>query len=100
MSDFCSVCGDFMFSGHVCSPSWKVYHEDYLDVKIKTVYAKDAETAAEKYGEYYDQDNPLLLDGEEIVVTIEDALAARKKFSITREVVREYSVKEVTDENN
>ena len=64
--------------------------------KATTVYAKDAETVAIEYGEYYDRYEHQLLDGEEIVVTIEDVLAARKKFSITGEVVREYSARELS----
>uniref|UniRef100_A0A6M3LZK1 Uncharacterized protein n=1 Tax=viral metagenome TaxID=1070528 RepID=A0A6M3LZK1_9ZZZZ len=98
MSDFCNICKEFMFSGHTCLPPWKIFHQDYLGSEPETVHARNAEDAAVKYGEEFDINNHPLWSDDEIILIVEDALGARKKFVVTREMTPHYYPKEVVED--
>lgn len=99
MSDFkkCSKCNEYCWiDKHKCPPEWKVFHEEYLGSdEYKTYYASDAQGAAEKYGEEYDQDDYSLQRGYKIEIQVEPLEGGeRKTFIVTRETVPTYYASE------
>lgn len=66
----CTICrehgwfGNKIMGEHVCKPIWECQPEWYSDPEDWTpVHAADAESAAEKYAERYDQDGEYSIVG-------------------------------------
>lgn len=60
----CTTCGEEYWSSdlyprHKCEPVWQILYED-----VQTIRAYDAENAAKKFAELYDQDEHILMDVE------------------------------------
>lgn len=102
----CSVCGVLAWtsptgvSGHCCSPLWG-YRVDGFDGEDEwtEVRAFDAEEAAEKAAESYDECEYSLMKGGEIVVHVRNP----KTGEVTRwrcigETVPQYSAQEIEGE--
>ena len=72
--EHCSVCGQYDFvDDHVCKPKWYCSLEDWdHESHHYTVHAIDAEEAAEKFAEIYDQDTAeySIVGGEETLVLV------------------------------
>jgi len=73
MSNFnrCEVCKEWHWNNEKCAPEYFVYHEEYMGDEAKSVRAHSHEDAALKYGQYYNQDDYPLMDGDTIKVKVE-----------------------------
>ena len=84
---FCDKCDRFMFRSdeHKCSPVWEVLIDDYHgDDDGMTVYAFDAEEAAEVAVKRWDaQGDYICIGGEEITVRVIGADKSVKTFVVT-----------------
>jgi len=99
---WCKVCGAYMFDSakHRCPPIWLVKDEEYLGDDLRKVRGWDAEEAAAKYAEEWDQDEPELHDGG--LTTHEVFVASSpdgpwKKFRLWGEATINYHADEVTE---
>jgi hypothetical protein len=100
MSDFqrCRVCGKYdWLAKHKCAPVWEArLHETKWEEGWSTVYAIDAEEAAEKFCEQYDS------DGEYSIVQSGSAEVEVRKpgedvvtlFGVDAETVPQYRARE------
>jgi len=73
MSNFnrCEVCKEWHWKNEKCAPEYFVFHDEYLGDEAKSVRAYSHEEAASKYGQYYDEEDYPLVDGETIKVKVE-----------------------------
>ncbi len=99
----CKTCGKFMMypKSHKCPPAWRAWCEDHGETEedAGTVYAYDAQEAAEEYASDYDiscGDYPLLDSGGSDCICVErDGVV--KRFTIEATTVPQYSAWEKTD---
>lgn len=74
---FCKQCGKYMWVGsspHVCPPRWLVWCPDHGETEsdARTIYAADAEGAAEEWAEIDDRDSAeyCIVGGDEVTVHV------------------------------
>ena len=95
----CPICGDWCFlRGHKCPPRWEVVVADDPE-DTRTVYARDAEEAAEVFANLWD-DGTLCTGGEELDVIVKSAADPDDEgtfFVVTCEMVPHYIVDEGVD---
>lgn len=96
MKDFkkCEECKEYHWGDEKCSPEYFVYHEEYMGDESKSVRAFSHEGAALKYGEYYNQDDYPLMDGDTIKVKVEKG-GVIKFFEVGAEPDIHYSLTEI-----
>lgn len=95
----CRICGEFGWvNSHRCAPEWEwrcdSWHskEEWND---KTVHGRDAEGAALKAAEIYDQeDYPLVRGGEELIWVRQVGTTETSKWNVSAESVPEYHATE------
>lgn len=90
---FCEECNDFHY-GDSHKPEFNVYNEDYLGDEPKVFRAADFESAAIKFGEYYNSNGDYPLMNETIEVKVEkDGIS--KTFNVSAEPDIYYSASEI-----
>ncbi len=67
----CEICKEYHWTDQICAPIYFVYHEEYLGDEAKQVRAYSHHEAAVKYGEYYNSDDYILMDGDTIKIKVE-----------------------------
>ena len=68
----CEICKEWHWTNDRCLPEYFVYHEEYMGDEAKSIRASGHESAALKYGEYYNRDGDYcLMDGSTIKVKVE-----------------------------
>ena len=76
---YCKKCKAYLFdseiSTHRCLPAWRCWQPDEVDEDdARTVYAADAEDAAEKYAEIKDSDDrEWSSDGDTVSINVRGA---------------------------
>lgn len=98
----CETCGQFgWIETHKCPPRWEVWDTDSKREWAQTIYAGDAEEAAERWAHDEDaQGDYYIIGGSEakVFVVREDGEDCEiKKFSICGESVPEYHATELKD---
>jgi hypothetical protein len=88
---WCKTCGNFkMFDSHLCPPAFKCLPEG--ETYEETIYARDAETAAEKYAEQFDSEYDYsILRGTAMRMQVTSPDGEVSYFEVTGESVPEYS---------
>lgn len=101
MSNFerCAICDEYDFvSNHKCKPLWLVTPEDCdPEVDAWHIYAVDAEEAATKFAERYDQETAeySIVSGEDVLVLVTDEQRENQTwFEVEGYSVPEYSASE------
>jgi hypothetical protein len=101
----CQRCNEFSFGegNHRCPPEWIAWNRDCHGddpAEGDRVFAHDAEAAAEKWAEIYDQDDyPLMSGGDaEVVITPANGEGEPKRFTVYGESSPTYYAREITDE--
>ena len=89
----CKICKDWHWTNKKCLPEYLVYHEDYMGEEPHYTRAHDHESAALKYGEYYNQNDYSLME-ETIEVKVEKD-GEIKYFSVGAEPDIHYSANEI-----
>lgn len=90
----CEKCKDWHWIDEHCLPEYLVYHEEYRGDEPKAVRAVSHEYASVIYGEYYNQDDYPLMDGNTIKVKVEkDGVV--KYFEVGAEPDIHYSSTEI-----
>jgi hypothetical protein len=99
----CTICGEFFYgyggAEHRCPPQWDVFIVDYDDegeaYPGKRIYACDAQEAAEKRAERYDEEDHEMCGGHPIKVRVTDMSGKAIWFMVYGEVVPEYTAREI-----
>jgi len=101
---YCQTCGIYKYSHHTCPPSWTVWIPDQENEDDnRLIYAHDAEEAATKYAELYDQEDHGMLGGETIEVHVKGTEVPKEgeqtwRFEVTGEAIPEYTAHELEEE--
>ena len=100
---FCDTCGDWAFEiqYHQCPPTWDAavilpgYDDD--DLEWRQFYARDAEGAARKAAEEYDQEDYPLVRGQTVEVRVRMAIVGSETvhFQCSAEAIPHYYAKEI-----
>ena len=94
----CEICGEYGWSDrHICPPTWECYEADGSSYR-RTIYARDAAEAAEKYAEQIDPELEFCImkgateDNEEteVVVVTKDG---EERFLVSAEIVYRYDAR-------
>jgi hypothetical protein len=94
----CQICDEYGWPDtHVCPPTWECYEADESSYR-RTIYARDAQEAAEKYAEKIDSelDYCIMKDATEsneeteIVVVTENG---EERFLVSAEIVYRYDAR-------
>ena len=90
----CKTCGCFHWTNESCGKKYIIHHPDYLGENGKVIYGYSFMEAAEKYAEYYDEDEHPLL-GDSIEIWVESENGERKLFELSAEPAINYYANEV-----
>ncbi len=95
----CQICHEYTWAArHVCPPTWECYEADDPEERT-TIYARDAEQAAEKYAEQTDLENEYNImeastrDNEESEIVVVLADGKEERFLVSAEIVYQYSAR-------
>ena len=91
----CHKCKEYHFDYEPCPSVFIVYHDQYLDEAGKQVRGDSFEDAAERYAQYYNQNDYDLLHGEEIEIEVESLSGERKRFKCGAEPSIYYNINEI-----
>lgn len=101
MSDYkcCRICGKYGWANtHVCPPTWEWRCDSWHDTEEwqdRPVYSRDAEGAALKAAEVYDEeDYPLIRGGEETIWVRQVGTPEISKWRVSAESVSQYHATE------
>ena len=98
---WCDTCGGHMITWvtHNCPPIWRARVPDHDGDDYREIRARDAEHAAEKYAEEYDQGGDYyVVGGSPIDVIVADADGQNEKtFNVKGEAVPQYTAREISD---
>ena len=67
----CNTCNEYHWTNEPCAPIYFIYHEEYLGDEPKEIRAYHHEGAAQKYGEYYNENDYPLMNGDTIKIKVE-----------------------------
>ena len=84
---------------HVCPPTWRVQREEDRDDDWE-IYAHNAQSAATKWADQWDQDEHQIVAGgeEKVVVIAQDG--GETIFNVTGEAIPQYYAREIRKEQN
>ncbi len=106
MSDYqrCKICGEWgWFGKHACPPEWGWRTDDtHSEDDWSTVYARDAEEAAEKAAEAYDEGDHPLLDTRRsqphVVIYLRNVRGDITRWRATAELIPQYHAEHIEPE--
>ncbi len=103
--DRCNKCGEFIFTTidwrlHFCAPVWSVWNTEDDEIEASNIYAMDAEDAAAKWAEEYDEDDHEMARGDEVCVYVKSSDGELTKWNVSADITISYhaSEKELTEE--
>lgn len=96
--EICKECGDYIITpSHKCPPIFE-FHHPYWDDWV-SIRARDHESAAEKFGELFDNGDYTILNGSTETVSIRDSDGVIKRFTVSGEAVPQYYAREICDDD-
>jgi hypothetical protein len=96
----CETCRNVLVPGdeHSCLPRFEVFDEDDYPEYGRVVFARDGRAAAEEWGEWYDEGNGTLTEGNEVVtVCVIDSDGGMTQWNVAGYVERSYEARQITE---
>lgn len=96
----CGTCHALIWDGdpeHKCPPVWEVWNVDGGDERqwASQIHAHDAEEAAKKWGEEYDNGDYTIIGGSEETVFVARPGQEPKRFVVSAEAQAHYYAREL-----